>query len=192
MQCLVDIGDQVADVLEPDGQPHRAGPMPDWRTCSGVKSRLPMSCGAMTSDSVLPRLAVSANNSRALAEVARRLAAIPQIEGDHRAGVAHLLLASAACGWSGSPGVVHLADGRMPGQVYSDPRAGRHLAKAGARGRHSGELRPAQRRRGGAPLSARLSSCLRLPRASGSTESAGDGPGSSCGHPRISPPSSST
>ena len=38
------------------------GPMPDWRACSAVKSRVPMSCGAMTSDSVLPRLAVSANS----------------------------------------------------------------------------------------------------------------------------------
>ena len=38
--------------------------------------------------------------------------------------------------------------------------------EADARGRHGGELRPAQRRRGGAPLQRSRSSCLRSPRAS--------------------------
>ena len=92
---------------------------PTGAACSGVKSRLPTSCGGITRDSVLPRLAVSANNLQALAEAARRLAAMLQIEAHHRAGLAHLL----AC----ERGL------RMPGQPRDNARAPRPDAPPGAR-----------------------------------------------------------
>ena len=107
------------------------GAMPDCRTCSGVKSRLPMSCGAMTSDSVEPRLAVSANKLEPFAETPCRLAAGLQVEAHDGAGLAHLLLHQRRLGMVRQARVVHTRHGRVLRKVLGNGlRRARLLAVA--------------------------------------------------------------